>query len=75
MVHQRRQVVEALKAKALITAAVNPEKAVDAATAYLEVALPTDPMEARAKDLLREQTIEAIGRLAPISTSSIKLRR
>lgn len=73
MVHQRRQVVSALQAKALITAAVNPEKAADAAKAYLEIALPTDPLEAQAKDLLKEETLAALGKLGPISLSNIRV--
>jgi hypothetical protein len=75
MVHQRRQVVSALQAKAMIVAMVNPQEASKAATAYLDVALPTDPEENMQRDLLKEAALEAIGKLGPISLSDIKLSR
>lgn len=75
MVHQRRQVIQALQAKALIVALVNPAEAQKAAAAYLDVALPTDPAEAQQRDLLKEAALEAIGKLGPIALSDIKLSR
>ena len=75
MVHQRRLVVTALQAKAMLVAMVNPNEAANAAKAYLDVAVPTDPMETQQRDLLKEATLDAIGRMGPIALADIKLSR
>lgn len=65
-VYQKRYTVEALKTKALLLAACDPEKAGKAAEEYLRAVVPVSPRaEARAA-LAREQELERVANMEPI---------
>lgn len=72
MVHQRRMTVEALKTKALLVAMLNPERAEKAAQDYFEAAMPVSE-DARDQQLKsREQELEEIANMKPITMGQIK---
>lgn len=72
MVHQRRQLVEAMKTKALLMATLNPDKAEKSAQDYFNLALPVgeDNLDARLK--AREREVAELDNMAPIRLGQIK---
>ena len=72
LVHQRRQIIDALQAKAYLTAMVNPEGAEKAAQEYLAMAIPVDPEAARLRDVRQQRLADAIGKMAPIPLSMVR---
>jgi hypothetical protein len=72
MVYQRRMLVEAMKTKALILAAINPDKAVQAAQEYMEMCIPID--EGSQDELMRrrERELDELTNMKPITVGQIK---
>lgn len=73
LVYQRRMAVEALKARALITASINPEQAAEAAKAYFSVAIPVDPAAEAQKVMRREATLRDFAKMGPIGLENVKV--
>jgi hypothetical protein len=72
MVHQRRQLVEAMKTKALLMATLNPDKAEKAAQDYFNLALPVGEDSLDAKLRAREREVAELDNMAPIRLGQIK---
>lgn len=72
MVYQRRLLVEALKAKAMLVAMVNPKEAPKAAEDYFSIALPVSDSETLRRDLARETMMREVAKMAPIPLSTMR---
>lgn len=70
-IHQRRHVIEAVKARATFVAACNPEKAADAAKAYLELAVPDDQTAIAEADAAKQRLLDDMAKMAPISMRDV----
>ncbi|MFA6132491.1 MAG: hypothetical protein WC869_00590 [Phycisphaerae bacterium] len=72
MVYEHRMFVEALKTKALLIAAINPERAEKAAQDYMEAAIPISE-EARDEQMrARERQLAELADMKPIHLSQLK---
>lgn len=72
MVYQRRMTVEAMKTKALLVAALNPDKAQQAAQEYFELAVPVDEASQAERDRQRLKQLDELDTMAPITVGQIK---
>lgn len=71
-VYQKRSTIEALKVKALILAACDPEKAVQAAKDYLKAAVPVGEGSEERAEAKREADMAAISSMGPISMDQLR---
>lgn len=64
--------IEVLRDKALLLAAVNAEEAQKTAKAYIDMQLPTDQLELRIQEIQREALAASLDKIQPIPFSEIK---
>ena len=72
MVYQRRMLVEAMKTKAILTAAINPERTEKAAQDYFELAIPVDERSEEETRRAHERELDALADMKPITVGQIK---
>lgn len=72
IIYQRRILIDVLRQKALLLAAINPEEAQKVAKLYIEMLLPIDPLEQRIKELQRELRVAELEHMGPIPLDQIK---
>jgi hypothetical protein len=73
VVYQRRLFIDSAKTKALLMALINPDKASECAQAYMELAIPTDPEDAKLDELRKEQLVKEVEQMGPIPLSQVKV--
>lgn len=73
MVYQRKMSVDAASLRAQLQVAVDPSKAHDALTAYLDLALPEPVGVAEAKERSIERQLDEVANMAPIPLSSLRI--
>jgi hypothetical protein len=71
-VYRRRQLVEALKTRALLVASLGSEQAEQAAKAYFEVALPVAAEDKLIEDLAKARQLEEIDILGVIPMAALR---
>jgi hypothetical protein len=65
--------LEVLKTKALLTAALAPDRASAVAKAYLELAIPTDQDEVKLEELRKEALMKEVADMKPVPLSQIRV--
>lgn len=72
LVYQRRLLLNAIRDKAMMMAAIDGQAAQKLMQEYIEMAIPTDPEAARLTEYRFEQTLDAMEKSGPIPLSSFK---
>lgn len=73
LVYQRRLYLKALETKALLMAAINPEKADGVAQLFFELTLPVDPDTKKLEEYKKDMLIKEVEQMGPIPLSSIRI--